>query len=112
MTTDQTGSGNPREQLAREAAETYAVLTEHAGTLPRDRAEGIMRVRDFMTSFAAYYAAMDRRLADQEEITDLFLGGNVPLLAELLSTRLSADQRAELARLISPGDHPPAAAAS
>lgn len=101
------GRGQPREQLASQAAEAYRVLTEQAAALPRDQAEAILRVRDFMTSFTAYYTAMDRRLADQEQITDLFLGGDLRLLARLLSSRLSGEQRDELARLLSSGDQGP-----
>lgn len=101
MTADQPGSDSVREDLARQAAEAYAVLTEQAEAVPGERAEAILRVREFLTGFAAYYTAMDRRLADQERITDLFLGGDVGLLAELLSSRLTPRQREELARLIS-----------
>jgi hypothetical protein len=100
MTTDEPQDETPREQLAKEAAEAYTELTQQADDLPPERAQAILRVRDFMTSFAAYYAAMDRRLVDQEQITDLFMGHDVALLAELLCTRLTAEQRGELARLI------------
>ena len=100
MSTDEPESGDPREQLAKEAADAHAELTRQAESLPPDRARAILRVRDFMTSFAAYYAAMDRRLADQEQITDLFLGQDVALLAALLRKRFTQEQRTELARLL------------
>lgn len=100
MSTAEPAGDDPREQLAREAAAAYEELTRQAEALPPDRAQAILRVRDFVAGFAAYYTAMDRRLGDQEQITDLFLGQDLPLLATLLRNRLTTAQRRELAGLI------------
>ena len=102
MTQDQ--SGTPREQLARDAVEAYNELTAHAEEFSPAAAQAVRSLRETLTSLVALGTAADLQIADMErtmeEFESIFYGGDVTVSARLLRRHLSAEQRAELARLI------------
>jgi hypothetical protein len=94
----------PREQLAREAVEAYNELTAHAEELSPEAAQAVRSLRESLTSLVALGTAADLQIAEMEktmaEFEAIFYGGDVTVSARLLRRHLSAEQRAELARLI------------
>jgi tRNA(Ile2) C34 agmatinyltransferase TiaS len=94
----------PREQLAREAVEAYSKLTAHAGELSPGAAQAVRSLRESLTSLVALGMAADLQIAEMEktmaESGAIFYGGDVTVSARLLRHHLSAQQRGELARLI------------
>lgn len=94
----------PREQLARQAAAAYHELTAHAGELSPEAAQAIRSLRETLTSLVALGTAADLQIAEMErtmeEFESIFYAGDVTVSARLLRRHLTADQRAELARLI------------
>ena len=103
MTQDQPGT--PREELAREAVEAYHELTADAGELSPEAAQAVRGLRETLTSLVALGTAADLQIAEMErtmeEFESIFYGGDVTVSARLLRRHLTAQQRAELARLIS-----------
>src|SRR5215472_10686000 len=102
MTQDQPET--PREQLAREAVEAYNELTAHAEELSPAAAQAVRSLRETLTSLVALGTAADLQIAEMEktmeEFESIFYGGDVTVSARLLRRHLTAEQRAELARLI------------
>jgi hypothetical protein len=102
MTQDQPET--PREQLAREAVEAYNELMAHAGELSPGAAQAVRGLRETLTSLVALGTAADLQIAEMErtmeEFESIFYGGDVTVSARLLRRHLTAEQRAELARLI------------
>jgi hypothetical protein len=94
----------PREQLAREAVEAYNELTAHAEELSPEAAQAVRSLRESLTSLVALGTVADLQIAEMEqtmaEFEAIFYGGDVTVSARLLRRHLSAEQRAELARLI------------
>ena len=94
----------PREQLARQAVEAYNELTAHAEELSPETAAAVRSLRETLTSLVALGAAADLQIADMErtmeEFETIFYSGDVSVSARLLRRHLTAEQRAELARLI------------
>ena len=94
----------PRGQLAREAVEAYNELTAHAEALSPEAAQAVRSLRESLTSVVALGTAADLQIAEMEETMEefeaIFYGGNVTVSARLLRRHLSAEQRADLARLI------------
>jgi hypothetical protein len=94
----------PREQLAREAVEAYNELTAHAEELSPEAAQVVRSLRESLTSLVALGTAADVQIAEMEQTMEefeaIFYGGDVTVSARLLRRHLSAEQRAELARLI------------
>jgi hypothetical protein len=94
----------PREQLARKAVEAYNELTAHAEELSPEAAQAVRSLRESLTSLIALGTAADLQIAEMEktmeEFEAIFYGGDVTVSARLLRRHLSAEQRAELARLI------------
>ena len=94
----------PREQLAREAVEAYNELTAHAEELSPEAAQAVRSLRESLTSLVALGTAADLQIAEMEQTMEefeaIFYGGDVTVSARLLRRHLSAEQRAELARLI------------
>jgi uncharacterized tellurite resistance protein B-like protein len=94
----------PREQLAREAVEAYNELTAHTEELSPQAAQVVRSLRESLTSLVALGTAADLQIAEMEktmeEFESIFYGGDVTVSARLLRRHLSAEQRAELARLI------------
>jgi hypothetical protein len=94
----------PRGQLAREAVEAYNELTAHAEELSPEAAQAVRGLRESLTSLVALGTAADLQIAERErtmeEFEAIFYGGDVTVSARLLRRHLSAEQRAELARLI------------
>jgi hypothetical protein len=102
MTQEQPES--PREQLAREAVEAYNELTAHAEELSPEAAQAVRSLRETLTSLVALGTAADLQIAElertMEEFESIFYGGDVTVSARMLRRHLTAQQRAELARLI------------
>ena len=102
MTQDQPET--PREQLARQAVDAYNELTAHAEELSPQTAQAVRSLRETLTSLVALGTAADLQIADMEktmeEFESIFYSGDVTVSARLLRRHLTADQRAELARLI------------
>ena len=94
----------PRGQLAREAVEAYNELTAQAEELSPEAAQAVRSLRESLTSLVALGTAADLQIAEMEktmeEFEAIFYGGDVTVSARLLRRHLSAEQRAELARLI------------
>ena len=94
----------PREQLAREAAGAYSELTAHDGELSPEAARAVRGLRESLASLVALGTAADLQVAEMEktmaEFEAIFYGGDVSVSARLLRRHLSAEQCAELARLI------------
>jgi hypothetical protein len=93
-----------REQLARQAVEAYNELTAHADELSPQTAQAVRSLRETLTSLVALGQAADAQIAEMErtmeEFETIFYGGDVTVSARLLRRHLTAEQRAELARLI------------
>jgi beta-phosphoglucomutase-like phosphatase (HAD superfamily) len=102
MTQDQPETA--REQLAREAVEAYNELTAHAEELSPEAAQAVRSLRETLTSLVALGTAADLQIAEMErtmeEFESIFYSGDVTVSARLLRRHLTAEQRAELARLI------------
>jgi hypothetical protein len=102
MTQDQPET--PREQLARQAVDAYNELTAHAEELSPASAHAIRSLRETLTSLVALGTAADLQIADMErtmeEFEAIFYSGDVAVSARLLRRHMTAEQRAELARLI------------
>jgi len=98
MTQDQHGTS--REQLAREAVQAYNELMAQAEELSPQAAHAVRSLREALTSLVALGTAADLQIAEMEktmeEFESIFYGGDVSVSARLLT----AEQRAELARLI------------
>ena len=94
----------PRGQLAREAVEAYNELTAHAEELSPEAAQAVRSLQGSLTSLVALGTAADLQIAEMEktmeEFEAIFYGGDVTVSARLLRRHLSAEQRAELAPLI------------
>jgi len=94
----------PREELARQAVEAYNELTAHAAELSPEAAQAVRSLRETLTSLVALGTAADLQIADMErtmeEFEAIFYSGDVTVSARLLRRHLTAEQRAELARLI------------
>ena len=94
----------PRGQLAREAVEACNELTAHAEELSPEAAQAVRSLRESLASLVALGTAADLQIAEMErtmeEFEAIFYGGDVTVSARLLRRHLSAEQRAELARLI------------
>jgi hypothetical protein len=102
MTQDQPETS--REQLARDAGAAYNELTTHAGELSPQATQAIHSLRETLTSLVALGTAADLQIAEMErnmeEFEAIFYGGDVTVSARLLRRHLTAEQRADLARLI------------
>ena len=102
MTQDQ--DETPREQFARQAVEAYNELTAHAEELSPSAARAVRSLREALTSLVALGTAADLQIAEMErtmeEFEAIFYGGDVSVSARMLRRHLTAEQRAELARLI------------
>ena len=94
----------PREQLAWEAVEACNELTAHAEELSPEAAQVVRSLRESLTCLVALGTAADLQVAEMEktmeEFEAIFYRGDVTVSARLLRRHLSAEQRAELARLI------------
>jgi hypothetical protein len=94
----------PHEQLARGAVEAYDELTAHAEELSPQAAQAVRNLRETLTSLVALGTAADLQIAEMEktmeEFESIFYGGDVAVSARLLRRHLTAERRAELARLI------------
>jgi hypothetical protein len=102
MTQDQPETS--REQLARQAVEGYDHLTAHAEELSPETAQAVRSLRETLTSLVALGQAADLEIAEMErtmeEFEAIFYSGDVTVSARLLRRHLTAEQSAELARLI------------
>jgi hypothetical protein len=102
MTQDQPETS--REQLARQAVDAYNELTAHLEELSPQAAEAVRSLRETLTSLVALGTAADLQIADMEQTMEefeaIFYSGDVTVSARLLRRHLAAEQRSELARLI------------
>ena len=93
-----------REQLVKRAVEAYNELTAHAGELSPLAAQAVDDLREALTSLVALSTMADQQIADMEqtmqEFESIFYSGDVTVSARLLRRHLNAEQRTELARLI------------